>query len=81
MKEFFIRSILNFLFGLKPEQWRAALDAVKALALRRDITNDDRAAHFVAYFKKEWPGLKGWIIETIRNLAVAYARKKGWITP
>lgn len=83
MKEFFIKQILSFLFGITTAQWRAAID--KVIDLSEDIThssNDSRAVAFITWFVSKFGGeQRTWIVETLRNLAVAFARKKGWIAP
>jgi hypothetical protein len=79
MREFFIKSILGFLFGLTGKQWEEAIETVINLARNANIDNDGRALRFVSDFAKDHPRLKTWVIETLRNLAVGFARKKGWI--
>jgi hypothetical protein len=81
MKEFFIKSILSFIFSITGAQWRQAIDYVRKLAAVPDITNEQRAVRFLGWFIGSNPGLKTWVAETVRNLAVGYARKKKWITP
>lgn len=80
MKEFFIRSILGFLFGMDSNHWKTAVDWVRKLA-SKEMTNAQRADEFLVNFSVWFPSFKPWVIETIRNLAVAFARKKGWIAP
>lgn len=79
MKAYLIRTILNFLFGLTSTQWKQALDFVQKLAKVPDIDNDKRAVRFLGWFIGSNPGIKTWVAETVRNLAVGYSRKKGWI--
>jgi len=79
MREFFIKSILGFLFGLTSEQWKQAIETVISLAQNGTLNNDNRALRFVSDFAKDHPKLKTWVIETLRNIAVGFARKKGWI--
>lgn len=79
MKEFFIKSILNFLFNVKAEQWEYAIKLVRNLALDDKLTNTQRANKFLGYFIAFNDTFKPWVAETIRNIAVGFARKKGWI--
>lgn len=79
MKSFFIKAILNFLFNLQASHWADALELVKKLAADKSLSNEQRANRFLGWFVGANPGLKIWVAETVRNLAVGYARKKKWI--
>ena len=79
MKEFFIKSILKFLFGLTSAQWQTAIQLVISLAQEFHVDNDTRASRFIALFTMQNPEHKTWVLETLRNLAVGFARTKGWI--
>ena len=79
MKELLIRSLLKWLAGITAEQWRAAIAAVVSVA---DVFDDDDSP---ALKKERWrelmerrlPGVAGWAMNLLREMAVAWAKKKG----
>lgn len=76
-----IKLILSALFKISGEQWATAISLVRALAAKEGWTNAKRADEFLVWFLAQFPGIKPWLAETIRNLAVGFARKKKWIEP
>ena len=81
MTETLFKIVLKIAFGFTSAQWSATID--KVLDLSEDLThasNDSRALAFVQWFATKFSASqRTWMIETLRNLAVAFARKKGWI--
>ena len=75
-----IKTIVRVLLGMDAEKWKFALNMVVGLAKDNSIdSNQSRANRFLAYFMTWYPNHKDWIVETLRNLVVLYARKKGLI--
>ena len=76
-----VKLVLKLLFGFTTEQWEAAITKVCDLA--EDLghaNNDARATAFIQWFATKFtPTQRTWMIETLRNLAVAFAHKKEWI--
>ena len=77
--ETIIKLIIKFLFKIDSATWAKAVDKVYELFLGM-TTNDEKAQAFVNWARAHLPaGTKTWVIETLRNLAVAFSRRKGWI--
>ena len=75
-----IKTIVRVLLGMDSEKWKFALNMVVELAKDKTIaSNSARGDRFLAYFMTWYGGNKTWIVETLRNLVVLYARKKGLI--
>lgn len=79
MIDIIIRTVVKFLYGLNAKHWKFAIDLIRQLADKKDMNNSQRADTFFAYFKTYFPDFENRAIEKGRDLAVDFARKKGWI--
>lgn len=81
-KGYFIKKIIS---------WLAKLDGMDGLSLNdlvalvkkadqiTEITGSEKAQNVINNLIEWWGGNQGWILQTITQLAYAYARIKGYI--
>lgn len=80
MKEFFIKTILSWLAGLTADQWKFAVNKVVTIASDKNLPGKEKAAWFNQAFQSfAGSDIASWAINLIRELAVAFARRKGLI--
>lgn len=86
MKELFLKLTMKFLYGITFDQFEWCLKKVIELAesvfhkTDSKSANEARADAFVSWFTKNISSEnKSWILDTIRNNVVTYARKSNWI--
>lgn len=79
MKEFLIKTILSWLAGITAEQWKSAVSRVVAIAQIPQADKQEKQVRFSVSMEKLWGEMKPWIINLLREMAVAYARRKGLI--
>ena len=78
MKEIIIRHILSWLVGITAEQWRAAISRVVTLAEAK-WPSKEKADAFNSFTHGISDRLPTWAINLVREMALAYARRKGLI--
>jgi hypothetical protein len=82
MRELIITSVLKWLAGITADQWKAAVDSVIQTAERfRGQDKDDahRAAYWLTFAGDILRSLKPFKLNLLREVALAFARKKGLV--
>lgn len=80
MKEFFIKTILSWLAGLTADQWKFAVNKVVMIASDKNLPGKEKALWFNKAFQVfAGSDTASWAVNLIRELAVAFARRKGLI--
>lgn len=79
MKELIIRHILQWLVGLTAQQWTAAVNKVVTIAAMNLDDTSMKQAKFLMFWRDVAKNMPVWATNLVREMAVAYARRKGFI--
>lgn len=79
MKEFLIKTVLSWLAGITADQWKSAVQRVIAIAQIPEADRTMKQARFAMFMQEVARDMPVWVVNLLRETAVAFARKKGLI--
>jgi hypothetical protein len=73
-----IKLVLKWLAGITADQWDDAVGHVIDIA-KYNLAGHEKATAFADVMTKVYKAIPAWAMNLLREAAVAFARKKGWI--
>jgi len=73
-----IKLVLKWLAGITADQWDDAVGHVIDIA-KYNLAGSEKSKAFADVMGKMYAAIPSWALNLLREAAVAFARKKGWI--
>lgn len=74
-----IKLVLKWLAGITADQWDDAVGHVIDISKCNLLAGHEKAAAFADVMGKIYHAIPPWAMNLLREAAVAFARKKGWM--